>query len=310
MSGFLGLLPSSDGKLYTADVKSMKALCGDRKTATANEWFKTKSKPHFNNKIIKDTKPFASIERKIKSNGFSIATNNFTQLLPSEIHSLTKQMSAEILAADNIVPFFDTDIIEIHKTGKTFTLLTHEDKEIECKKLLLAVGRSGWRWAVDTFDCLNIKYANGGGFFGVRAELPDIFMHEFNKSNCTLKSKDIMVGPFCWNGTVIPEDHIDMVISAYRGNESRWETNKVSFNILIERPFDDATQEIDRIGQLTWILANDRVFKERVIDHLDAKEQDIYYGEYDWLPRHSKNICISPASRQSRAPFIYRRSYR
>jgi hypothetical protein len=110
-------------------------------------------------------------------------------------------------------------------------------------------------------------------------------MKDFNKSNCSLvKTDEMELGPLSWFGTVIPEDHVDMAISSFRANESRWKSNKVSFNLIGHRPFPNhGFEETDRLGKLTFLLANDRIIKERVAHILTDKSKISVLPQYQWL---------------------------
>jgi hypothetical protein len=75
-----------------------------------------------------------------------------------------------------------------------------------------------------------------------------------------------------------------MAISAFRGNEGRWETDKVSFNIIGNRHFENnGFEQIDRLGKLTFILANERVVKEKLSLIMNKKSRISVMSEYDWL---------------------------
>jgi hypothetical protein len=109
-------------------------------------------------------------------------------------------------------------------------------------------------------------------------------LSDFKKSCCTFTSKDVTIGPLCWNGTVIPEDHVDMAISAFRSNENRWLTNKVSFNIIGNRQFlNNGIDQMDRLSKLTFLISNDRIAKERVSLLLKDKGLISIFPEYKWL---------------------------
>jgi uncharacterized FAD-dependent dehydrogenase len=116
-------------------------------------------------------------------------------------------------------------------------IISTDNQEFSCKRLILASGRSGWRWVKKIFSDLGIIENDDISKFGIRVEMNSEILSDFKKSCCTFTSKDVTIGPLCWNGTVIPEDHVDMAISAFRSNENRWLTNKVSFNIIGNRQF-------------------------------------------------------------------------
>jgi hypothetical protein len=92
------------------------------------------------------------------------------------------------------------------------------------------------------------------------------------------------LGPFQWHGTVIPEDHADLVISAFRSNEDRWKTDKVVFNLIGNRFIKNkGVSETDRLGKLTFLLFNDRIGREKVKSILKKESQISQLPEYDWL---------------------------
>jgi hypothetical protein len=88
-------------------------------------------------------------------------------------------------------------------------------------------------------------------------------MQDFNESHSFITNGYDEIGPLCWNGSVIPEDHADnLVISAFRSNEDRWKSEKVSFGITMRTA--GGTTEADRISKLVFLLLNDRVSKEKI----------------------------------------------
>src|SRR5690606_7759029 len=109
----------------------------------------------------------------------------------------------------------------IMKNGDVFNVSTAKGDFI-CKKLIMCVGRSGWRWINKTYKDLGILISDDVSTFGVRVELPAQYLKDFNKSHCTLSSKTLKLGPFSWGGQVIQEDHADVTIASYRSNEDRW----------------------------------------------------------------------------------------
>ena len=163
-------------------------------------------------------------------------------------------------------------------------MVVTDEQEFRCKKIIIAVGRSGWRWAKDLFTDFGIVDSNDNAKFGIRIELSSPHMKDFNKSNCTLLKNDLEIGPLSWFGTVIPEDHVDVAISAFRSNENRWKTDKVSFNLIGNRPFPNSGfEQTDRISKLTFVLSNDRILKEKVSYILSDKSKISIIPEYNWL---------------------------
>lgn len=283
LEGWLGCLPNSDGKLYQTDVSKVADVIGLRKTKSAHTWMRHAMEKIGAFKVIKDRSPNVAVEKRLKKLGYNIVLNNYVQVYPKEIHALSKYMAETIEQNKNITFCFDNEVMRVTKQKNMFVVTT-EDQEYRCKKLVIAVGRSGWRWAKELYANFGIIDNNDVARFGVRIETNSNIMKEFNRSNCSLIKEDVEIGPFSWFGTVIPEDHLDMAISAFRSNENRWKTDKVSFNLIGNRPFPGTGfEQTDRIGKLTFVLANDRIIKERVSSVLAGRSKLSMIKEYDWL---------------------------
>lgn len=286
LEGWLGCLPNSDGKLYQNDISRVSDLVGTRKAKSAHTWFSKVLSNVGDFKIVKDRVPGVSLEKKFKKIGYDLMLNNYTQIYPKDVHAMSKYMAEAIERNKNITFSFDNEVKKITKQ-KGFFVVTTEAAEYRCKKLILAVGRSGWRWAKEVFTSFGIIDNNDVARFGIRIEMSSNNMKDFNKSNCSLiKGNDVELGPLSWYGTVIPEDHLDVAISAFRSNENRWKSDKVSFNLIGNRPFpNEGFEQTDRVGKLTFVITNDRIIKEKVSHIVTGKSKiSILKKEYGWLP--------------------------
>lgn len=283
LEGWLGCLPNSDGKLYLSDLNKVADLVGNRKSGSANTWFTKVISNVGNFKTVKDKSPISSMDKKLKKVGYDIQLNDYIQLYPKDIHSLSKFMSESLENCKNLTFNFDNEVKHVQKQKNVFVVST-EENSYKCKKLIIAVGRSGWRWAKELYTNFGIIDNNDVARFGVRIELNAPVMKDFNKSNCTLIKNDIEIGPFSWYGTVIPEDHLDMAISAFRSNENRWKSDKVSFSLIGKRPFpNEGFEQTDRIGKLMFVLSNDRIIKEKVAHIITGKAKVNMIKEYNWI---------------------------
>lgn len=284
LEGWLGCLPNSDGKLYLNDITKVSELVGVRKTKSAYNYFNKILSNIDTFKLIKDKSPSVSLEKKLNKHGYELSLNDHYQIYPKEIHTLSKYMSETIEQNRNITYSFDNEIKNIYKQRSMFVICSDEN-EYKCKKIILAVGRSGWRWATELFSKFGIIDNNDVARYGIRVEMNSNILKDFNKSACTItKDDNIEIGPFNWYGSVIPEDHIDMAISAFRSNENRWKTDKVSFSIIGNILYPNkGFEQTDRLGKLTFVLANDRVLKERVSLILSSKSKISIIPEYEWL---------------------------
>jgi len=283
LEGWLGCLPNSDGKIYLNDLDRVTEITGLRKSKSSFNFFNNTLSNIEKLKIITDKSPQVSLEKKIKKLGYSISTNDYIQLYPKTIHALSKYMAEFIENNKNITFKFDNEITLVQKQKNMF-VISCGAQEYKCKKLIVAVGRSGWRFAKDLYNNFGIIENNDLSRFGIRVELNSSLMKDFNKSNCTLIKDDLEIGPLSWNGTVIPEDHVDLAISSFRSNENRWKTDKVSFSLIGYKSFpNNGFEQTDRIGKLTFILSNDRIIKEKVSYILNDKSKISIMPEYNWL---------------------------
>jgi hypothetical protein len=293
LEGWLGCFPSSDGKLYTGDLDRVLNVVDGRKARPAHKWAMEvfgKANPM---KHIKDSLPNAAMQKRIKESGFDIQTNDHIQWKPDSIHQLSRVISEETELSKKLDFSFDNEVHKIIKKKSLFHIYT-ADGEYVCKKLILCVGRSGWRWANKLYKDLGMVVHDDYARFGIRIEIAGQYIKELNKSHCTLSAdkngdfdEGLEVGPFSWNGTVIPEDHADLVISSFRSNEDRWKSDKVSFSLTSSRYFDGAgCHQTDRLGKLAFILFNDRVSRERIKMILKGHSELCLLQEYQsWLPQ-------------------------
>jgi uncharacterized FAD-dependent dehydrogenase len=283
LEGWLGCLPNSDGKLYTNNISKVSEITGIRKAKSANNYF-TKVISNIDNfKVTKDKSLSVSMEKKLKKYGYDFILNDFIQIYPKDVHALSKYMSETMERNRNVFYSFDDEVKSITKQRSMF-IVTTENGEYRCKKIILAVGRSGWRWATELFTKFGIIENNDIAKFGIRVEMHSSILKDFNKSACTIFKDNLEIGPLNWYGSIIPEDHLDMAISAFRSNENRWKTDKVSFNMIGDIIYPNkGFEQTDRLGKLTFVLANDRVIKERVSHILTNKSKISIIPEYEWL---------------------------
>jgi uncharacterized FAD-dependent dehydrogenase len=283
LEGWLGCLPNSDGKLYLNDIAKVTDVIGLRKAKSSFTYFNHQLENIGDFKVTKDKSPSVSMNKKLKKFGFDVQLNDYIQIYPKDIHALSKYMAETIEKTGNITFSFDNEVKTVSKQKGLFVITT-DTEEYKCKKLILALGRSGWKCAQDIFTNFGIVDNNDVAKFGIRIEMNSGLMKDFNRSNCSLFKNDLEIGPLSWFGTVIPEDHVDLAISAFRSNENRWKTDKVSFTLIGNRPFPGkGSEETDRMGKLAFVLANDRIIKERVSYILTEKSKISIIPEYGWL---------------------------
>lgn len=286
LEGWLGCFPGSDGKLYLNNLDSVADLIGRKATNSAFKEIKNSFEGISNLNTFKNPNPLSSFNKKMQKIGYNHQSNDFIQILPKEIHALSKKISLMIDDNPSIDLLFDEEVLDIKKDKKIFSIKT-DFSDLKARKIIFSPGRSGWRWAHQIYKKFGIIQNNNKGKYGIKLETDASILKDLNKSNCIYNKDQITLGPFLWNGTVIPEDHVDCAIASFRSNENRWKSDKVSFDLLLDANFENSNEEIDRITKLTFLLANDRIIKERLSTLVNNKSKVSIMKEYSWI----KNIA-------------------
>lgn len=292
LEGFLGCFPTGNGRIYPNDLDHLRDLMDGRKVAPVNRWVMRHLKDVNPMRLVKDSAPSAATRKVIESCGFDFKLNDYYQWKPKSVHQLSRLISEKLDDAKNIQFSFDTFVHDIEKKRRSYVVYS-ERGTLECKRLIICVGRSGWRWVNNLYNQYGLVEEDDWALYGARVELPANMLKYMNKSHCILNNnKDLTkIGPFNWNGTVIPEDHSDLVLSAFRSNEDRWKTEKVSFSLLKAMYYpEEGCAQSDRIGKLAFLLFNDRVSKEKVSSFLKNKSILSLLPEYEWLSSSLENI--------------------
>lgn len=283
IEGFLGCFPTGDGKIYTEDLNKVKSIVDGRKVIPAYKWVLNYLKQVNSMKLIKTPKVSVNLRKKIKKSNFTLEYKNYYQWKPESVHKLSRVIDQILLPSNNVKYSFDNEVYSIKKINEQFIIETYEGM-FSCDKLILCVGRSGWRWVTNLYDDLGIISNDDYTKYGIRAEMPLQYLKEFNGSHCLFSRDDLEVGPFCWRGTIIPEDHSDLVISAFRSNENRWKSDKVSFSILNTKYFkDNGSVQTDRIGKLSFLLFNDRISCEKIKTFMSGQSLLNLIPEFNWV---------------------------
>lgn len=291
LEGFFGCFPTGDGKIYIdEDSEKLGEIADGRKIRSAKEWVQSKFSEIQKQNIIKPKSPSTNIKKIAKENGYEFVQHSYEQWYPEQIHQLSKLAIDTIESTGNIVLNFDTEVFNIAKNGKKFTVYT-SDGDVVCKKLILGVGRSGWRWSHNLYKGLGILQNSNIVKYGIRVEMPSSQMKDFNKSHCSFIREDIEIGPLNWHGSVIQEDHEDMTVASFRANENRWKTDKVFFSLY--RNFDvktDACEYIDRIAKLSHLLSGDRVGREKIRTFIKGDGDLVAMPEYNWIKSTAQEV--------------------
>lgn len=290
LEGWFGVFPNSDGKLYLNDIKKVAQHVGNKKAKTASTWVLNYFSSLLNYKVQEDRELYVGLDKKIKKHGFEYHLNDLIQLYPKDIHILSRDVAERVEKAGNVTFSFDNEVFKVFKEKNMFTVTTAEG-DFHCKRLIVCVGRSGWRWVTDLYNTFGIIENNDIATYGIYGEISSSYMKDFNKSNCSIFKEGLEIGPMSWNGSIIPEDHLDLAIAAFRSNENRWKTEKVAFQIIGHQKFENkGFEQTSRLGKLAFVLANDRISKERISTIIGKKSKVSIIPEYDFLINACKEI--------------------
>lgn len=289
LEGALGCFPSGDGKLYLDNFDQIQHR-------NINHVKKYLLKILHEAGPIEESKNYtvsAATKKKIINNNYEIHYHNYIQWKPENIHKLSKQLVEQYEANQHRIDFlFDNEVFSIYKKNNQFTI-SSEKGEFYCKKIILNPGRSGWRWATKFYNDFGILTDNSDSWLGVKFEMPASCMKDFNKAHASLSKEGTLIGPISWGGTIVPEDHADLVLSSFRSNEERWKSEKVSFSVYKKQSIKDhGTEHSERLAKLTYLLFNDRVSKEKNKIFLKNKSQLNLLSEFNWLFQQMEELNL------------------
>lgn len=291
LEGYLGCFPTGDGKIYfEEDTEKVLEIADGRRVKAVKSWIQEQLNEIQVTRDIKSKQPSAAVKKAIADNGFDLKMHTYDQWNPDQIHQLSKISANKIESAGNVFLSFDTEVFDFLKNDKSFIVNTSQG-EFNCKKLILAVGRSGWRWVNNIYKNLGILQNDNTAKYGVRVEMPSSALKEFHKAHCSLVRADIEIGPLQWLGSIIQEDHDDMTIAAFRSNESRWKTDKVFFSVYKNIEVNtNPCKYVDRIAKLSHLLSGDRVGRERIKTFINGVGDLSEMPEYSWIGSSLKSL--------------------
>jgi uncharacterized FAD-dependent dehydrogenase len=303
LEGWLGCFPTGDGKIYLEeDTNRILEIVDGRRVRAVKDWFANQLTEVSVPKIIKGKQPSPQIKKIISDKGFDFRLHEYDQWIPDQIHQLAKISAEKIEAAGNVTLNFDTEVFSFMKSGKKFSVHTSQG-DFSCKKLILSVGRTGWRWVNKQYRNLGLLQENNMSVrYGIKVEMPSSALKEFHKAHCSLVRPDVVIGPLSWTGSVIQEDHEDMTLAAFRANEDRWKSDKVFFSVQRNMTFEEAPKPIrgnipidscsyvDRLAQLSHCLSGDRVGREKITNFIKGVGDLATMPEYNWITSTFREI--------------------
>jgi uncharacterized FAD-dependent dehydrogenase len=287
LEGWLGCLPTGDGKIYVDDHIKVPE---DELKEEAKQYLYSKLQGIHNPKSVIPKVPSQNLLKRFSE--FNIEYFPYQQWEPEDFHRLSKLIADKLEDSNNITLSFDNEVFSFMKNGDVFEITTQEG-EFRAKRLLLATGRSGWRWLNAQFFKLGILKPDYEVEFGVRIEMSGQYLKDLNKSHCLFKNDKLTIGPFYWNGSLIQEDHADLTLASFRSNEARWKTEKVFFPIISKKTYDkDACWQKERLAKLAFILSGDRVGREKVRAFTKSENQLSLIPEYVWLKEMFEEVNV------------------
>src|SRR5690606_8010818 len=291
LEGWLGCFPTGDGKIYLdEDADKVLEIADGRRVRVIRDWFASQLTEVSATKLITPKQPSATAKKRVANSNFDLHVHSYDQWIPDQIHQLAKISAEKIEAAGNVYLSFDTEVDSFYKNGRKFHVNTSQG-EFKCKKLILAVGRSGWKWVNQQYKDLGILQENRTARYGIRVEMPSSALKEFNKSHCTISKEGIEIGPLSWMGSVIQEDHDDMTIAAFRSNEDRWKSDKVFFSLIKDIEIEtDVCDYVDRIAKLSHLLSGDRVGREKIKNFIKGIGDLAEMPEYKWISNTLREV--------------------
>lgn len=284
LEGFLGTLPSSDGKLRPSNLTTLPKGIHFNKIKSIETWLMSILSQVNEMKLIKDTLPKATTQKLLDQAGYTVSKNDYYQWKPESIHELSRLIVSAIEDKPNFNLSFDNEVYRVVKNKSSFTLNT-ELGDFEAKKILYCVGLSGWRNATKFYKDLGLTQEDDYANFGFKIETAGSFFKDFNGSNCTLKKGDeITIGPLSYKGQIIPVDYGDVSVAGFRSNEFRWKSDKCAFSLIGHRKFPgEGVYQADRLTKLAHLLYEDRIGKDRLKNFVRGATEINQIPEYSWL---------------------------
>jgi len=290
--GWLGCMLGTDGKLFVEnkgldDILTKKVHARYRNNIVSFMKSKELIGELVDNKLPK------TFTNTIAANDYDFESFSYYQMIPKEIHKLSRIISENVIDNKRFTFKFEEEVFDITRVEGGFELQTQYDTYF-AKKIVFATGRANWKWTHKKLSEFGLIKSETSFKCGIKVEVKEDCLGQLNKSVFSMKKGNVSIGPFMWNGTMVPEDQLDFVLANFRSNEGRWQSDKVIFDVLGEFENTSASLELSRIASLTSILANERVIKENmrtlmsgksklsILDGKKVKHKGITYDVFDY----------------------------
>lgn len=201
------------------------------------------------------------------------ALENDLHLLQAAVKHLGTENNLEILKRlykyllERLDMLCNTQVLNIAPSGSGYTIELHNEKNIECKYLVVAPGRSGAEWFSKQCRQLKLELINNQVDIGVRVELPaKVFEHITDvvyESKLVYRTKQYgdLVRTFCMNpyGHVVSENVDGIVtVNGHSYTDPSLRSENTNFALLVSNrfthPFNEPYQYGKRIASLSNML--------------------------------------------------------
>ncbi len=212
------------------------------------------------------TKLYSTANTQLKK----ICAQNELKLLDASVRHLGTDVNYKVLEnlykyLDERVDFyFKTPVEHIEAADGGFRVTT-ADKEFECGRCIVSVGRSGSKWMEQVCRELDIPTMSNRVDIGVRVELPaTLFSHitdDLYESKIVYRTEkyEDKVRTFCMNphGIVVTENTNGIVtVNGHSFNDPAKQTENTNFALLVSKHFTDPFRDSNGYGESIARLSN------------------------------------------------------
>ncbi len=199
-----------------------------------------------------------------------ICIQNKLNLLDASVRHLGTDINYVVLKnlysflKDRIDFYFDSPVTSVRLSDGGYTV-TVGDKEYECEKCVISVGRSGSKWMESVCRDLGIETKSNRVDLGVRVELPAVvFSHltdELYESKIVYRTEKFEdnVRTFCMNpnGIVVNENTNGIVtVNGHSYEDNEMKTQNTNFALLVSKHFSEPFKDSNGYGESIARLSN------------------------------------------------------
>ncbi len=212
------------------------------------------------------TKLYSTANTELKK----ICAQNELKLLDASVRHLGTDVNYTVL--ENLYKFLDervdfyfqTPVEHIEATNGGFRVTT-ADREFDCDRCVVSVGRSGSKWMEQVCRELDIPTMSNRVDIGVRVELPaTLFSHitdDLYESKIVYRTEkyEDKVRTFCMNphGIVVTENTNGIVtVNGHSFNDPAKQTENTNFALLVSKHFTDPFRDSNGYGESIARLSN------------------------------------------------------